>query len=346
MTWIEPKYSKSAVRKAGDILRNPSASKEELVEALTIVNNWRASHAFPLNSLQGLLRFHARKIDSDALISQRLKRLPSVRSKLERFPKMRLNQMQDIGGCRAIMPDVNKVDMVKNYLLESKTKNILIKESNYIENPKDSGYRGIHLIYRYGSENNDIYSNHFIEIQIRTRLQHAWATTVEIAGTFLKTPLKSSEGPDEWLRFFYLASILFSGAEAYIPAGYDEVKIKEVKKEVTKLVETLSIFDKLKAFSVWANFIGDSNSEADYFLLLLDINKEKVLIASFQKEELNFATAYYADLEKEHKDNANVDIVLVAAESIKNLRKAYPNYFADSQSFLQTLNAILNYPGI
>ena len=112
------------------------------------------------------------------------------------------------------------------------------------------------------------------------------------------------------------------------------------------LAETLSIFDKLKAFSVYADFIDDFNDETDYCLLLLDINEGNILIENFHKQDLALAATRYADLEKQHKNDSNIDVVLVAAESIKNLKKAYPNYFADSNIFLEKLNAILNYPDL
>ena len=57
--------------------------------------------------------------------------------------------MQDIGGCRVVLSDVKKVHALRDLLLDSKTKNELVKQDDYIENPKDSGYRGIHLIYKY-----------------------------------------------------------------------------------------------------------------------------------------------------------------------------------------------------
>jgi hypothetical protein len=43
-----------------------------------------------------------------------------------------------------------------------------------------------------------------IEMQLRSRLQHAWATAVETVGTFLRQALKSSQGEGAWLKFFAL----------------------------------------------------------------------------------------------------------------------------------------------
>ena len=43
--------------------------------------------------------------------------------------------------------------------------------SDYIVSPRDSGYRGVHVIVEYGGRQ--------IEVQLRTRAMHAWALTVE-----------------------------------------------------------------------------------------------------------------------------------------------------------------------
>ena len=42
-----------------------------------------------------------------------------------------------------------------------------------------SGYRGVHLIYRYNSDRKTEYNTLLIEMQLRSQLQHAWATAVE-----------------------------------------------------------------------------------------------------------------------------------------------------------------------
>jgi hypothetical protein len=48
-----------------------------------------------------------------------------------------------------------------------------------------------------------------VEIQIRTKLQHSWATAVEVMGTYLNQPLKQSLGDDEYLDIFKKISKLF-----------------------------------------------------------------------------------------------------------------------------------------
>jgi ppGpp synthetase/RelA/SpoT-type nucleotidyltranferase len=101
----------------------------ETPEDLAVIDNWRSSHSAPLQTIKMLLKGRAKKIDKAAVIAQRLKRLPSIRAKLQREP-MRFPQMQDIGGCRAIVKDMTAL----NGLLE-------VFKKNLIKNPKTERLR-------------------------------------------------------------------------------------------------------------------------------------------------------------------------------------------------------------
>ncbi len=69
--------------------------------------------------------------------------------------------------------------------------NTLAQKDDYIEHPKESGYHGIHLIYQYRSDKRTDNNSLKIEVQLRSQLQHAWATAVETVGTFVQQALKS-----------------------------------------------------------------------------------------------------------------------------------------------------------
>lgn len=102
------------------------------------------------------------------------------------------------------MKDIQEVDQLVEIYKHQSTgiKHTLHKEQDYITHPKDTGYRGVHLVYKYGSDKSADYRDMRIEIQIRTMLQHAWATAVETVGTFINMPLKSSLGDEGWLNFW------------------------------------------------------------------------------------------------------------------------------------------------
>lgn len=96
-------HSKKAVLRAGEMLIYNDAKTEDRWEALDVLSDWRAVHAYPTHALLILLRTSVLKVDGDAIIVRRLKRTPSILKKLARFPDMKLHRMQDIGGCRAVV---------------------------------------------------------------------------------------------------------------------------------------------------------------------------------------------------------------------------------------------------
>src|SRR6185295_3672704 len=117
MHWTLPDYKKPEIDRAGKILTQKDPPASELEKALTVMNNWRSSHSFPMNTFKIRLGRASKRIDNEALIVQRLKRVPSIIKKLNRAQTqtMKLSQMQDIGGCRAVLSDVSLVKKLTNF---------------------------------------------------------------------------------------------------------------------------------------------------------------------------------------------------------------------------------------
>src|SRR5439155_18826770 len=158
----------------------------------------------PLLYFRLALTEKAQRIEPKPLIAQRIKRLPAIRLKLERLTRLKLSKLQDIGGCRAVVLTSQRVQQLVKLYEASRAQHELDHISDYLAKPKEDGYRGVHLIYRFQSEKYQSHCGLKIEIQLRSKLQHAWATAVETVGIFTGHVLKSSQGPEDWLRFFAL----------------------------------------------------------------------------------------------------------------------------------------------
>lgn len=142
-------YSSSQVKKEGETLRATNPLSEKYQEALNILLNFRAIHAYPLNTFQATLRQRLSKISKTAIIAQKIKRLPTILDKLLRIPHMQLNRMQDIGGLRAIVNTPSELEKIyTSYKNAQHFPHQLAEEKDYITTPKKSGYRGRHLIYK------------------------------------------------------------------------------------------------------------------------------------------------------------------------------------------------------
>ncbi len=339
MRWIDPEYSKKKVRRAGELLINPAASDEEISIAMDILSNWRSAHAYPMHSVLIFLRNKASDIDPAAIVVQRLKRTPSILWKLERFRSMMLDRMQDIGGCRAVVRDVSRVEKLHQGITRSRTRHKLHKTDNYIESPKPSGYRGIHLIYKYNGDKKQ-YQDYFVEIQLRSKIQHAWATAVEIVDAFTEQALKASHGNPDWLDFFRYASAELAKLESR-PVG-EHVNGIDTKAELSRLADKLNAIERLSGFTVSTELIvGRIESKSDYFILDLSESAKEISVTRFSSGELEKATNEYLRREKRAVKERDYDVVLVSASSVHNLQAAYPNYFADSKQFVSYLQKVL-----
>jgi hypothetical protein len=347
IAWTRPLNTRAVVNAAGKSLVASNVSSNELDAALIVINNWRSSHSFPLNTIQTGLRKKARVLDKNCIVAQRIKRLSSISAKLLRFPSMKLAQMQDIGGCRAIVKDLTTVRALVNSYEKGQHKHKLAHVDDYIGTPQESGYRGAHLIYKYYSDRNDRYNDLKIEIQIRSPMQHAWATAVETVGTFIGQALKSSQGQDEWLRFFALMGSAIAIREGCPIVPDTPHDISKLRQEIMALSTGLNVFHRLQAYGMALKTLQEESARAarvHYYLLVLNPKKNELTVSGFAQADLEEASERYLEAEKNVKETPGSDAVLVSVDSLAALERAYPNYFADTTAFLQFTRDIVFRP--
>jgi Uncharacterized protein conserved in bacteria len=327
----------SDIKKAGKILANVNSSLDDILMAELLIGEWRKHHYYPILTIQATLRNHVKRMsDEQSVVVQRLKKMQTIKEKLKRYPTMRLHTMQDIGGCRAIFSDCCFVYELQSRLKASSMRHKIVNEKNYIHTPKESGYRGIHLIFEYNSLRNSSYNGLKIEIQIRTNLQHLWATAVETVGTFTNYSLKSSIGPDVWLLFFKLMSSLIALEENCNPVPNMPNNRNDIINMLNELNSTHSILEKLSTIDATCDFIKNRqiNTRKFYVIVIKEQGKD-IGVADYTK--LEEANSHYIEAEKDAQNNA----VLVSATSLDALRKAYPNYFMNISGFLELTHKLM-----
>lgn len=335
--WEEPKYSRNQIDKAGKKIATKLYTEDEFKNALPILNNWRSSHAYPLQEIANNLRHN----NPNAIVVQRLKRLDSIIAKLQRKRGTSLYTMQDLGGCRVIVESIDDVYKALNEYKFSDIIHILKKENDYIKEPKESGYRSYHMVYEFRSYLTDKYNkNILIEIQFRTKLQHIWATAVEVMGIYTKSQLKASIGDEDILRFFVLVSSLFAQMEN-MPICPNTIDDKDILiQELKKLNEKHNIISRLSAISVAINHTNKKTIEnIGYYLLRLNFQEQMLKISGFKTEQIEIATNAYNKIES--LNDTNIDVVLVSATSFEELKAAYPNYFTDITKFITMMRELL-----
>ncbi len=343
MPWPTPEFKKAQVNRAGEILASEAAPSAEVSWAETVLANWRACHGYPINTFQATLRTKLSHLGwDDAIVAQRLKRTPAILNKLRRFNTMQLARMQDIGGLRAVVSSLGKVRRLESEYENARFEHTLVSRKDYIAEPKTDGYRSVHLIFRYKNKIAPAYDGLLLELQIRTKLQHAWATAVETMGTFLGQALKSQQGEQRWLKFFEIAGAAFAHLErSPLVPGYETLDRYDTFVQVARAENELRVLERLRGFSIAVGAITSERGRGTYHLVILDSQRRTVQILPFPKTALEQATEQYAVAESRAKAGEPLDVVLVSAGPIGLLRRAYPNYFLDTNGFIRRIEKII-----
>lgn len=112
-------------------------------------------------------------------IKSRIKSPESIAKKMEKrnlpitFDAM-MNNINDIAGVRVICPYISDIYTVKDILLRQPDIKLL-EEKDYIQNPKDSGYRSLHLVVEVPVYLSNTNYQVKVEIQLRTIAMDFWA---------------------------------------------------------------------------------------------------------------------------------------------------------------------------
>ncbi|THV15356.1 RelA/SpoT domain-containing protein [Rhizobium rhizophilum] len=348
MAFITPPQSKSQVRQAGKAIAEGTAQPSDYA----LVDQWRASHSYVINTFKVWLR---RKIETsgiEAEFAQRLKRRNTVLDKLKRkkpdgTPLIRdVTTMQDFAGCRLIFNDIEQLNVFRDFLLSSKVldnvKHKLKHEDrnkyNYIEHPKISGYRGIHDVvlhfprpHRKGDETSEPWQGLMVEVQYRTRAQHAWATALEISDIVDRQRTKFGYGDDERGLFFAMASEIIARHYENLSRAFEDVSDEELNLRFSAMENELGILQRLSAMRQFESYdiLGKHN------VLNIRINDD----GDYSLDVQVFRNAQDAitranELEESTK---SINAVYVTGEP-KQLRSAYRNYFNDPVDFVALLS--------
>lgn len=198
--------------------------------------------------------------------------------------------------------------------------------------PKPSGYRGVHIICRHDVPEYG-YKQLNVEVQIRSRLQHDWATAVETCDQIRETSLKFDQGSDCERRYFQLASAIMSGDADDRGAALNELR---------SLDADLHILEELTAAldSMFVTYEGEINRSSSC-LLTVDLGVQQVDIDIFPPGDEASAAGRYTELETK-EEMPGIIRLLARAGSLKDLRFAYPNYSSDISQFVGWLTDAIN----
>lgn len=262
-------------------------------------------------------------------IAQRLKRKPQIIRKLNRL-SVRLTQLQDIGGCRIIVPKDKDVDQIYAFL-EDKAKTEagfnIERITDYREKGRDdTGYRSLHVIMVREKLN--------LELQIRSRIQHYWAESIERTSVIYGHHLKEKEGAPEVVDYFKNLSDVFyeieSGRE---PSQAQKIQIDALRLSCEKII---SDSDKHKVFDSFVNegvikTLTEKESKnpsgINNWILIFDWNQGSFVSWDIVSQNPDDAVAAYVHYEHMYPADHGFEVVLIGSSEIATVRQTHSHYF-------------------
>jgi ppGpp synthetase/RelA/SpoT-type nucleotidyltranferase len=277
-------YSPKEVCRAGCVIASniwTQESRDRILEAFSIANNWRASHLYPMRGTRVSVAQRMRWKGLAGYTAARPKRMMSIRRKLQRLT-INLEQINDIAGCRAVLDDMAGVKALIE-MCENDFPHKIRQQYPYIHEPKSDGYRSHHIIFNFDDGGEpDAFKGRRVELQIRTRLQHSWATPVEAVGVYRGEELKQGEGDANWLRLFQLMSLEFAHAEnclSLIDGQEREARVAEIKR-LNRYLGAANVLEDLRnATHYMSNFWQDVS--ARYYIIRYDNPTKQVTVTGY-----------------------------------------------------------------
>ncbi|HBD01796.1 MAG TPA: (p)ppGpp synthetase [Lachnoclostridium sp.] len=113
-------------------------------------------------------------------IQYRIKQKESIENKLDKngyeaSVDSARNYLTDVAGIRVICYFIRDIYAIVS-LLKTQSDIVIIKESDYIANPKSNGYRSFHIVFGVPVYHTDGMEYYPVEIQLRTMTMDLWAS--------------------------------------------------------------------------------------------------------------------------------------------------------------------------
>ncbi|NDU86471.1 MAG: RelA/SpoT domain-containing protein [Ferrovum sp.] len=324
------KTSKAKIDKAGiAFARDEFKTAEDMVELENAFNEFRKAHLQPLTETTLELQRWLTGYNTKYYIAQRLKRKPQIIRKLNRL-SVRLTQLQDIGGCRIIVEKNADVDRSLKFLQEQIAAQNSIsvdRITDYRERGKDiTGYRAVHvLMTRHG---------HKLELQIRSRIQHYWAESIERTSVIYGYHLKEQEGDAAVIGYFKTLSDVFYEIEAgREPSAQQKIEVDKLRATSEKVI---AASDKGRVLDSYVNEDiiktltekeSRSKSVINNWIIVFDWNTGAFVSWDIVGRNPDDAVDAYVEYERNFPVEKNYEVVLIGSSEVATVHKTHSHYF-------------------
>ena len=296
---------------------------------LDLLQEYRQSFQEPIARVFSSVLQLARKVDRQAIVTFRIKRIDTIIDKLSRTQNkesgpMQFSRMWDIAGCRCI---INTADSKRLFDLLASIQKEFGNDSKVVDHinpPKEDGYRSLHIYVK------DQQSGKRIEIQIRNRKQHNWATLVEIVDLLYGIRYKEYGNKGKLGRFL----LLFSNAESLSDNEFSEMlKVEREEKVFEKMSDTISA----NYFSIRKQWLK-LKQKGPYYVITA--NKKGSNIESFYSFK-DAENVYYQKYQQVGNES-NIVLTHIPGQDFNQISIAYSNYVLAMHAFFDDYRRLVS----
>ncbi len=308
-----------------------SQSKQVSPEDLDMLQEFRKSYSDALSHMFEAIKEATVKVDEKAIVTFRIKRIDTIIRKLQRFAdnehgKMKLSRMWDIAGCRCILcsPIEDKIYKLADDISDIDGLSEKNEGNDYVYQAKPDGYRSYHMYVEHVAYQKPI------EIQIRNKTMHTWATLVEIFDLLFGLGIKEGNKNNILQEFL----LLYSRKDELTPLEKERFIQIEQEKQIFKSICDAFAKNYAKVRQQWASRSPDSN------YLVIEAGKNySTTIDAFT----SFADAeeFYYKQYLQNRPNTNLVLVYSAKSDFSQISFAYSNYILSTHDFFYDYKDIL-----
>ncbi len=242
---------------------------------------------------------------------------------------MRLTQLQDIGGSRIIVDRNTEVNRLIDFITGQINKGAafsLKRIADYRVRGRDqTGYRGTHLILeRDGCT---------LELQLRSRIQHYWAESIERSSVIYGYHLKEQEGNPEVISYFKnLSDVFYEIESGRDPGAREKIELdrqREVAQQIIYASDRNRVFDSYVNEDVVRTLqtVQGSEDAINNWIIVFDWKSGVFVTWEAVGRDAREANRKYISYERQFPANQNYEVVMIGSSDIATVRKTHSHYF-------------------
>ncbi|HEZ1853626.1 TPA: RelA/SpoT domain-containing protein, partial [Neisseria meningitidis] len=245
-------------------------------------------------------------------------------------------------GCRIIVPTNRDVDKIYKFLSSKKDNlDFLIKKvTDYREKGRDdSGYRALHIIIERENLN--------FELQIRSRIQHYWAESIEKTSVVYGYYLKEQEGDRDVINYFKeLSDVFYEIESGRKPTTIQKLNLEDLRKRCEVIIQKSDTHKILNSYvnegiiSALIEKEKRNTNSLNNWILIFDWNAGVFVSWDVVAQDPKQAVEVYVNYENQYPSLEGFEVVLIGSSDIASVQKTHSHYFgiASYENILETLD--------